>query len=30
MQKIYKKYFAVFTLPTLIAYAICFAIPFFM
>lgn len=30
MQKTYKKYFAIFTLPTLIAYCISFAIPFFM
>ena len=30
MQKIYKKYFAIFTLPTLIAYAIAFVVPFFM
>ena len=32
MQKIYKKkkYLAIFTLPTLIAYAIAFVVPFFM
>ena len=30
MQKIYKKYFAVFTIPTLIAYMIAFVVPFFM
>ena len=31
MQKIYKKkkYLAIFTLPTLIAYAIAFVVPFF-
>ena len=29
-QKIYKKYFAIFTLPTLIASAIAFVVPFFM
>lgn len=30
MQKALKKYFAVFTLPTLIAFAIAFAVPFVM
>ena len=32
MQKIYKKkkYFAIFTLPTLIAYALAFVVPFFI
>lgn len=30
MQKTYKKYFAIFTLPTLIAYCIAFAVPFFI
>ena len=30
MQKALKKYFAVFTLPTLIAFAIAFAVPFIM
>ncbi len=30
MQKIYKKYFPIFLLPTMIAFAISFAIPFFM
>lgn len=30
MQKTYKKYFAVFILPVLLAYAVSFVIPFFM
>lgn len=30
MQKALKKYYAVFTLPTLIAFAIAFAVPFIM
>ena len=30
MQKSYKKYFAFFALPTLVAFAIAFLIPFIM
>ena len=30
MQKSYKKYFALFVLPTLAAYMVAFVIPFFM
>ena len=30
MQKTYKKYFPVFALPTLIAFAIAFLVPFLM
>lgn len=30
MQKTYKKYFAIFLIPTLLAYTISFIIPFFM
>lgn len=30
MQKTYKKYFAIFMIPTLLAYAVAFVIPFFI